>query len=176
MGQKTEGCKKDPNIVEILLSSSVESEPLCEVANPQPLVVDSGPAETVIPRTWFLKHKTVASEGSKARCVLHDGRRQHCGKPRRENADQVNSRWPQLRKVTFRVANVNKALGSVSKMVRNGNRVVFDTSGSYNKMAKDILWLRESDGVHVVCMLIAPPGREQKSKPLSRRRSMWQGL
>ena len=97
--------------MEILLSSSVESEPLCEVANPQPLVVDRGTAETVIPRTWFLKHKTVASEGSKARCVLHDGGRQHCGKPRRENADQVNSRWPQLRKVTFRVANVNKALG-----------------------------------------------------------------
>ena len=27
------------------------------------------------------------------------------------------------------MANVNKALRSVSKMVRNGNRVVFDTSG-----------------------------------------------
>ena len=51
--------------MEIFLSSSVESEPLCEMANPQSLVVDSGPAETVIPRTWFLKHKTVASEGSK---------------------------------------------------------------------------------------------------------------
>ena len=80
MGPKTEGCKKDRNIVEILLSSSVESEPLCEMANSQPLVVDSGPAETVILRTWYLKHKTVASKGSKARCVLHDGRRQHCGK------------------------------------------------------------------------------------------------
>ena len=43
----------------------------------------------------------------------------------------------QMRKVTFQVANVDKALGSVSKMVRNGNRVVFDTSRSYieNKMA-----------------------------------------
>ena len=36
---------------------------------------------------------------------------------------------PHLRKVTFQVATVNKAYGSVSKMVRNGNRVVFDTSG-----------------------------------------------
>ena len=73
----------------------------------------------------------------------------------------------QLRKVTFQVANVNKALGSVSKMVRNGNRVVFDTSGSHieNKMTKDILWLQELDGVHVVGMMVAPPGREQKSKP-----------
>ena len=54
----------------------------------------------------------------------------------------------QLRKVTLQVANVNKALGSVSKMVRNGN-MVFDTSGSHieNKMTKDVLWLRERDGI-----------------------------
>ena len=58
----------------------------------------------------------------------------------------------QLRKVTFQVANVNKALGSVSKMVRKGNRVVFDTSGSHveNRMKKDTLWLRQTDGVYVV--------------------------
>ena len=37
---------------------------------PQPLVVDSGAAETVIPRTWFPSHKTVESEGSK-RGVFH---------------------------------------------------------------------------------------------------------
>ena len=47
----------------------------------------------------------------------------------------------RLRKVTFRVADVNAALGSVSKMVSNGNRVAFDASGSYiqNKMTNDIL-------------------------------------
>ena len=49
----------------------------------------------------------------------------------------------QLRKVTFpsgkrQQANVKKALGSVSKTVRNGNRVVFDTSGSYIE-TKDVL-------------------------------------
>ena len=32
-----------------------------------------------------------------------------------------------MKKVTFQVANVNKALGSVSKIVRNGNSVVFET-------------------------------------------------
>ena len=65
------------------------------------------------------------------------------------------------------VANVNKALGAASKMVRIGNRVVFDTSGSHieNKMTKDILWLLERDGVHVVDMMVVPPGREQTSKP-----------
>ena len=52
-------------------------------------------------------------------------------------------------------------------MVRDGNRVVFDTSGSYieNKMTKDLLWPRERDGVFVVDMIVSPPLREQKSKP-----------
>ena len=61
----------------------------------------------------------------------------------------------------FQVSNVNKAVGSVSKMVQNGNRVVFDTSGSYieNKVTKDVLWLREKDGVYVVDVMVAPPGR-----------------
>ena len=47
-----------------LVEQSSESEPLCEMSSewtpmPKPLVVDSGAAETVIPRTWFPNHKTV---------------------------------------------------------------------------------------------------------------------
>ena len=53
---------------------------------------------------------------------------------------------------------------SVSKMVKNGNRVVFDTPGSdiENKKTKDILWLRERDRVYVVDMMVATPGRENR--------------
>ena len=63
-----------------------------------------------------------------------------------------------LRKMTFQVAAVNKALGSVSKMVENGNKMVFDKDGSYieNKWSKDRLWLREDNGVFVLDMLVAP--------------------
>ena len=43
----------------------------------------------------------------------------------------------QLRKLAFHVASVNKALGSVLMVARNGNRVVFDTSGSYNEKKVD---------------------------------------
>ena len=78
--ENEEGCKKDSKFLVILLSSLAESEPLCEMA-----------AETVIRRTWFPNHKTVESEGSKRGVV--NGRRQHRGKRRRENADHVNSRW-----------------------------------------------------------------------------------
>ena len=84
----------------------------------------------------------------------------------------------QLRKWTLQVANVNKARGSVSMMVRNGNRVVFHTSGSFfeNKMTKEILWLQERDGVYVVDMMVAPPGREEKGTPPFGRQRMQQSL
>ena len=172
MGQKTEGCKKDPNIVEILLGSSVESEPLCETASewtptPQPLVVDSGAAETVIPRTWFLNHETVESEGSK-RGVFHTTADGSTVENEREKTPiNVNQQTGHNGgKVTFEVANVNKALGSVSKMVRNGNRVLFDTSGVIHRQQDDERHTvaPRHDGVHVCGHeLIAPPGREQKA-------------
>ena len=66
----TQKCETDPNLVGILLSSSSESVPLCEMSSewapmPQPLMFDSGAAKTVIRRTWFPNHKTVESEESK---------------------------------------------------------------------------------------------------------------
>ena len=79
--------------------------------------------------------------------------------------------------MTFQRTNVNKALGSVSKMVVSGNRVVYDASGSYieNEMTKDMLWLRERDVVYVVEMMAALQGKEQKSKPLERVNRLWRG-
>ena len=37
----------------------------------------------------------------------------------------------QIRQMTFQCADVTKALGSVSKICSNGNRVIFDDEGSY---------------------------------------------
>ena len=116
--------------------------------------------KTVIPRTRFPNHKTVESEGS-----THGVFYTTAGGSTVENEGEKTLRMStsdggQLKKVTFQVATVNEALESVSKMVRNGNRVVFDTSGSYieNQMTKDMMWLRERDGVHVMDMMAAPPG------------------
>ena len=39
--------------------------------------------------------------------------------------------WSSVRNMTFQVTDVTKALGSVSKIVANGNKVVFDESGSF---------------------------------------------
>ena len=53
----------------------------------------------------------------------------------------------QLRKMTFQVAKTTEALASVSKIVGDGNAVVFDSEGSYimNKLSGEITWLREGE-------------------------------
>ena len=45
-------------------------------------------------------------------------------------------------------------------MVRNGNRVVFDKSGSYIESLQtgEKMWLREDSGAYVLDVLVAPPG------------------
>ena len=70
-----------------------------------------------------------------------------------------------MRAMTFQVAKVNKALGSVSQIVNNGNRVIFDPSGSYieNVFTNDRMWLRERNGVYVLDALVAP--HDQGSDP-----------
>ena len=53
---------------------------------------------------------------------------------------------------------MNKALGSVSKMVKNGSRVVFEDTGSYiqNKRTGQVTWLREQDGLYFLDVKVKP--------------------
>ena len=66
--------------------------------------------------------------------------------------------------MTFQVANVQKALGSVSQMVRKGNRVVFDRTANgedlayiENKRSKEKMYMRLENGVYVLDVLVKPP-------------------
>ena len=62
--------------------------------------------------------------------------------------------------MTFQCADVHKALGSVSQIVRKGNRVVFDENGSYiqNKSTGELRWLEERNGIYVLPAFVAPCG------------------
>ena len=77
--------------------------------------------------------------------------------------------WSSVRNMTFQVTDVTKALGSVSKMVAHGNRVVFDGSGSFieNKRSRERLWMREESGVDVLDVYVAPPDCHEKNKDFS---------
>ena len=138
---------------------------------PKPLVVDSGAGETIMPKSWFLAHAIKDSPGSLAEdfYTTADGSKVYNEGQREMYLATMDGK--SLRKMTFQVGEVSKALGSVSQMVDNGNRVVFelDNSGydvSYieNKQTQDRIWLRRENGVYVLDMVVAPPSFNDDSK------------
>ena len=125
----------------------------------EPLIIDSGAAETVIPMEWAGNYEMKESEGSKAGEFYQTAD----GTPIYNQGEMtlmlVNGEG-QARMMTFQCADVSKAPGSVSTICSNGNRVVFDDEGSYieNKMSGERLWLEQRNGVYHLDMKIAPVG------------------
>ena len=64
--------------------------------------------------------------------------------------------------MTFQVAPVSKPLGSVSRIMHQGNRVVFDEEGSYimHKATGQTMELKERDGVFVLDAWLPTFGRQ----------------
>ncbi len=65
-----------------------------------------------------------------------------------------------VKTVTAQVCAVNKALLSVKKVTKSGNRVVFDEDGSYveNKQTGERMWLEEKNGMYVLSMWVKKAG------------------
>ena len=131
---------------------------------PKPLVVDSGAGETVIPRGWLVAHPVKDSPGSLAKDFYFTADGSKVYNEGQKELYMCTPNGGQIKKMTFQVAKVSKALGSVSKMVDHGHKVVFDTDWngkdiSYieNKQSKEKTWLRRENGVYVLDMLVAPP-------------------
>ena len=139
---------------------------------PKPMVVDSGAGETVLPSSWLPEHPTEESVGSKNNdyYVTADGSRVYNEGKKEVTISSVDG--GKVRDMTFQVANVQKALGSVSQMVRRGNRVVFDRDDNgkdlayiENKRSKERMYMRQEKGVYVLDVLVAPP----VTKPFGRQ-------
>ena len=60
------------------------------------------------------------------------------------------------REIVAQVCEVNKPLLSVSKIVAAGNRVVFDTAGSYveDTTSGERVWMRSHGGMYTIKMLV----------------------
>ena len=91
---------------------------------PRPLVIDSGAAETVLPTDWFTGYELKETEESRGGqfYVCAGGREIPNYGERTLTLSTLD--WSSVRNMTFQVTDVTKALGSVSKMVANGNKVV----------------------------------------------------
>ena len=116
------------------LMEEESDEPICPVGEEWErlvMVVDSGAAETMCPSSMATNVSTVPGAKMKAgvRYTCAGGKKlPNLGEKRcMLTTDETGT----VRGLTMQVANVQKALMSVSKAVDAGNRVVFDTDWSY---------------------------------------------
>ena len=142
-----------------------EERPLGNVGNDgwaamlRPLVIDSGAAEAVMPADWFGAHAAEESDGSRngAYYTMADGAPAYAECQKTLKMSRPDGGRAGL--MAFQLAKVNKAFGSVSNTVANGNKVAFDARGSYieSSWSGGRIWLCEDNGVCVLDMTVAPP-------------------
>ena len=116
------------------------------------LAVDSGASETVIGEE-MVKAVTAKNVKPDLKYEVADGSQiPHLGEKEFEAYTEAGL-W---RNMTAQVTEVNKALLSVSRMVKAGNRVVFDSDGSYIEHKSSGEWtpLEETRGIYKVKMWI----------------------
>ena len=122
------------------------------------LAVDSGATETVLGEDMLAAIDTVPGVASK-RGVLYEvangTRIPNLGEKRFVGTTEEGME----RSIVAQVADVNKALMSVRKLVNAGNRVVFDTE-SYieDKQTGEKTWLTEEGGMYMLKMWVRNGG------------------
>ena len=122
--------------------------------------------ETVMPVDWLTSHPLTESDGSRANDLYTTADGSKVYNKGQRKLDVCTHDGQQRRSMTFQVARMKKALGSVSRMVKNGNMLVFDqdssgkdTSYIENKRTNEKIWLRQENGVYVLDLMVAPPQR-----------------
>ena len=117
------------------------------------LAVDSGASETVVPED-MINSAEIRDGAASRRGVQYEvangvklpnlGEKRFIG----TTAEGIQ------RKLTAQVCNVNKGLLSVMKVVKAGNRVIFDSNGSYiqDKKTGECMTLTEKNGLYMLRM------------------------
>ncbi len=119
------------------------------------ITIDSGAAVSVIPKGFASEFPVHKDE--------HTGKRHFRAADGGRIADlgvqkvDVTTSTGDKRVMTFRVANVTKPLCAVSQVCAKGNRVIFDSAGSYieHKATGKRTPLREQNGVYVLDVWLA---------------------
>ena len=135
------------------------------IQNKKGLTIDSGAADHVMPLGWLAWILMVASAGSLRglHYVAASGTRiPNMGQQTVRFLTQ-NGTWAQW---VFQVAAVNKPLVSVSKLIDDGWRVVFDEEASYlkHKRTGNTINIRRERGVFVVDAFVDPAPADPKQQ------------
>ena len=128
------------------------------------LTIDSGAADHVMPLGWLAWIMVVASAGSLRglHYVAASGTRIPNKGQQTVRFLTQNGTWAQW---IFQVAAINKPLVSVSKLIDDGWRIVFDEEASYLKHKKtgNMISIRRERGVFVVDAFVEP-GNPKRAK------------
>ena len=118
------------------------------------MAVDSGATETVISEDMVSMVKVKEGAASK-RGVVYETANGETIPNLGEKHFIAESEEGTVKKITAQVADVNKGLLSVKKIVVAGNRVVFDTQ-SYieDKNTGERMWLTEAQGMYMLKMWV----------------------
>ena len=127
------------------------------------LAVDSGASETVVNDDMLTSVMTQDSAASKRGVeyeVANGVRIPNLGEKRFVGTSDEGI----SRRLTAQVCDVNKALLSVKKVMAAGNRVVFDTDGSFieSKETGEKMWLNEENGIYMLKMWVSA---DQAARP-----------
>ena len=113
--------------------------------------VDSGAAETVVPPDVLhcinLMQGAASNRGVEYE-VANGEKIQNLGEKKFVGTSEEGTE----RNMTAQVCDVNKALLSVKRVVKAGNRVVFDEDGSYieDKQTGEKMWMEENNGMYIL--------------------------
>ena len=141
---------------------TIEPEGLCTIQEGEweciELAVDSGATETVLNEEMLGSVEVVPGAGSRKGVeyeVANGTRIPNLGEKKFTGTTEEGMQ----RKIVAQVADVNKALMSVKKLVTSGNRVVFDTD-SYieDKETGERTWLKEDGGMYMLKMWVKHGG------------------
>ena len=136
-----------------------------------PIIIDSGAAESVLPRHWCPQAKL---QHGPTKGKMYSAANGSSIKNEGENvASMVTKQW-RWRNMTFQVCDVTRPFASVSKIVEADHSLVsnpaHDQIGSYiqNHNTGYTMWLVASDGVYILDAQVAP-SKWQSSPSFARR-------
>ena len=123
------------------------------------ILVDSGAGESVAPPDAFPQYKIYETDASKSG-LEYTAAGGHTLLNKGASQVLIHTLESEKRCMTFQIADVSKNLGSVSRIVATGHRIIFDTPdvGSYieNKQTGKQIKLRQHNGVYLLDVWVAP--------------------
>ena len=115
------------------------------------VAIDSGAADSVMPKGWLCMFPARESPGSRAGLKYVAANYQKIANEGEQDV-KFMSREGVRAQMTFQVGKVNKPLAAVSSLLDDGFRVVFDSDGSYilHKATNELMKVSRERGVFVL--------------------------